>query len=758
MTRLFFYFILSGCISCIWAQEQNSFQSIRYLLVPRNQSPLTSILFRLRGGSCFEEPQEEGFAHLLEHLVYRGGSLRFAPHQFRRCYAPNLLGGYTNRNAVDFSMLVESTQTLTALADLFDAVFHLQIQTSAILEEIPILLRESSEKKDFLEPYLKTIFSTSSSIAHSPFGNPQEWQNENPEVLRSRVQNFYESVFVPAYFQVVVVGEFDSSAVDSFFKQQMKSYPNPQKRRRLREKFPNEKRFAFSLGSQEQWIGIPHSDLFQLKLLEHALEFGYGGHPPFRKWMGNIDYEYLVLEQESVSYAFLRVSSREKASVIEKRFCSYWRALVESPKEKSEIFLDELRQSLEIKMEDVLEASEILYQWNRSLKWNELELMQRFSLESLTFLKEFSMDSFLWAGDIALHQENGDSSVEDFPLQKTALFEKKVWPQTAENRFFRQPLENKILFLYQGNAEFQQEGLTLLLGGEGEKKYFKSLELYFKSSQSSPFLKNVYVERDYLAFVWGGPAGYLDIALSELQAILRMASLVVPPPLLENFLQINSTIISYSGPVDWRILEEKLKNLTNPYSATSLRKSAKNNSDRTVSGERKQSFSPEDIISFRWIWKGVPSDDPDFIALKIICKWLGDKLFNQLIYQERLGYRMTFRLADQRNTEAILFSMKIAFRDYERIKSVWQELPETLDGEIVPLNLAKSDLSLNLILSLRTQADTSYSMARLDFLGLPFNLHQQVRTDLESIDFETLNRVYQTYIRKQLPAIFLEKK
>lgn len=133
---------------------------------------LTCLDFWCRGGSFWERPGEEGLAHFLEHMVFKG-SERLQPGDFDRQI--EALGGSSNAatgfDDVHFHVLVPPQETSAALDLLLDLVLHPTLDQDAFAMEREVVLEEISQYRDQPDD---RVFQTLLELCfpEHPYGRP----------------------------------------------------------------------------------------------------------------------------------------------------------------------------------------------------------------------------------------------------------------------------------------------------------------------------------------------------------------------------------------------------------------------------------------------------------------------------------------------------------------------------------------------------------------------------------------------------------
>jgi predicted Zn-dependent peptidase len=150
---------------------------------------LTCLDFWCRGGSVWEDQGEEGLAHVLEHMVFKGSATLQAGEFDRRIEA---LGGSSNAatgfDDVHFHVLVPSSCAQNALDLLLDLVLNPALRDDAYGMERDVVLEEIAQYRDQPD---EQVFQTllSQGFGQHPYGRPiLGWEksllDSTPEVMR----------------------------------------------------------------------------------------------------------------------------------------------------------------------------------------------------------------------------------------------------------------------------------------------------------------------------------------------------------------------------------------------------------------------------------------------------------------------------------------------------------------------------------------------------------------------------------------------
>ncbi len=170
-------------------QHQRLNNGCRTVCAEMPDADLTCLDFWCRGGSTWEGHGEEGLAHFLEHMVFKGSETLQAGEFDRRIEA---LGGSSNAatgfDDVHFHVLVPSNCAQNALDLLLDLVLNPALREDAYGMERDVVLEEIAQYRDQPD---EQVFQTllSKGFGQHPYGRPilgweQSLINSTPEGMR----------------------------------------------------------------------------------------------------------------------------------------------------------------------------------------------------------------------------------------------------------------------------------------------------------------------------------------------------------------------------------------------------------------------------------------------------------------------------------------------------------------------------------------------------------------------------------------------
>ncbi len=209
---------------------------VRYA-VRQNEVPpgQVSIRVRIDAGSLHEQDGEQGFAHLVEHLVFRQsrdfGVGEAIPH-FQRLGAS--LGNDTNaitsptHTVYQLDLPNATRTTLAESVRLFSGMIREPVLSAAnITTEVPIVLAERRERngpqRRIAEATRELFFAGQRLAERSPIGTVETLQG----ATAGAVQAFHQRWYRPANATVVIVGDADPALLAALVEQHFADWQVP---------------------------------------------------------------------------------------------------------------------------------------------------------------------------------------------------------------------------------------------------------------------------------------------------------------------------------------------------------------------------------------------------------------------------------------------------------------------------------------------------------------------------------------------------
>lgn len=195
---------------------------VRYAVRKNGVPPgQVSIRVRIDAGSLYERDSERGFAHLLEHAVFRqsrylGDGQAIAAFQRLGATFGSDTNAETTPTGTTFKLDLPSATpaTLDEAMKLVSGMIQAPTLSAAGLKaDVPIVLSEKRERGGTAEriqnAQYETFFAGQSLAERSPIGTTEALQAATPESVRA----FYSRWYRPENALVVVVGDADPQAL-----------------------------------------------------------------------------------------------------------------------------------------------------------------------------------------------------------------------------------------------------------------------------------------------------------------------------------------------------------------------------------------------------------------------------------------------------------------------------------------------------------------------------------------------------------------
>lgn len=168
----------------------------------------------VRNGSRREDPSENGLAHFLEHMVFKGTERRSAEDIAREMDSVGgMLDAFTSKEQICFNAKVLDEHLPIAFDVIADLVLRPKLDSEDVLKERQVVLEEIKMDLDNPEYLLHDIFTRGFWPGHSLgrpiLGTAETVRNFNRESVRRRFQNW----FAPDHILVTAAGNITHQQV-----------------------------------------------------------------------------------------------------------------------------------------------------------------------------------------------------------------------------------------------------------------------------------------------------------------------------------------------------------------------------------------------------------------------------------------------------------------------------------------------------------------------------------------------------------------
>jgi zinc protease len=185
---------------------------LKVILLEEHGVPVINLQMWYHVGSKDEQPGHTGFAHLFEHLMFKG-SAHVGPDEHSRII--EAMGGYdnaeTNDDSTDFFETFPSNDLETVLWLEADRMGSLNVDQANFTSEREVVkeerrLRVENEPYGYLEEDLRAAAFTTHPYHHVPIGSMEDLDNATLADVRAFFQTYYK----PNNATLVIVGDLNS--------------------------------------------------------------------------------------------------------------------------------------------------------------------------------------------------------------------------------------------------------------------------------------------------------------------------------------------------------------------------------------------------------------------------------------------------------------------------------------------------------------------------------------------------------------------
>ncbi|HDT15022.1 MAG TPA: insulinase family protein, partial [Firmicutes bacterium] len=184
------------------------------VIIQENKTaPVAAVNFWLKAGSVFEDENEKGLMHFIEHMMFKGTEKRGLGVIDREMKE---LGGYNNAftsyDATNYIIVLPSKNILKAIEIQYDALTGSVFDEMEIEKEREVILTELHRGKDnpftmLWQNFMKLAFED--GYAHPIIG----YEHLLERYTRPQIMNFWKKYYLPQNLVVVVAGDVETKEV-----------------------------------------------------------------------------------------------------------------------------------------------------------------------------------------------------------------------------------------------------------------------------------------------------------------------------------------------------------------------------------------------------------------------------------------------------------------------------------------------------------------------------------------------------------------
>lgn len=180
---------------------------LRVLVAPSDAADLVTLDVWMGAGTRRETADNNGAAHFLEHLLFKGTATR-KPGQIDAAIEDlgGTLNAATSYDWAHFYVTVASADADSALTVLSDALMNSALRPEDMEAERPVILSELARDESTPDGILTTAFNALTFPDH-PYGRPiVGTQASVSQMTRQTVADFYKTYYVPGNATLIIAG------------------------------------------------------------------------------------------------------------------------------------------------------------------------------------------------------------------------------------------------------------------------------------------------------------------------------------------------------------------------------------------------------------------------------------------------------------------------------------------------------------------------------------------------------------------------
>ncbi len=196
-------------VGIAWETEKLA-NGLTVIYAPMPSSPVTDVRVMYHVGSRDERPDQQGFAHMFEHMMFRG-SEHVKPQEHMKLVS--LVGGYCNANTgfdkTQYFETLPSTDTDLALWLEADRMSSFKVSPQIFHTEQLVVaeewrMRQNQPYGTMFEELCDEIFKVH-SYQWTPIGNMKQLQMS----ATAELQAFFNKYYVPSNAVLIITGNTD---------------------------------------------------------------------------------------------------------------------------------------------------------------------------------------------------------------------------------------------------------------------------------------------------------------------------------------------------------------------------------------------------------------------------------------------------------------------------------------------------------------------------------------------------------------------
>lgn len=255
------------------------------ILEENHSAPVVAFQMWVNVGSADEKAGEEGIAHVLEHMLFKGTAKRGVGDIAREVEgAGGYINAYTSNDITVYHLALAGRYFDTGLDIISDAIQNSAFDPGELEKELEVVLEEVRMGEDSPERRLyKDLLSTAYAV--HPYGKPMIGNIESVKGLtREGILTFLKKWYRPTNMTLVVVGAFDRYEALWKIKESFKDFSDQKRFLLERPVEPSQDRVRLSLSQMDikgvklvlgfHIPAIDNPDIYSLDVLSYILGHG----------------------------------------------------------------------------------------------------------------------------------------------------------------------------------------------------------------------------------------------------------------------------------------------------------------------------------------------------------------------------------------------------------------------------------------------------------------------------------------------------
>ena len=190
-------------------KESTLSNGLKVITAENNSIPIVNVEVWTRTGYRYEKPDELGYAHLLEHMLFKGTKRRLTARDLN--LEVDRRGGYfnafTNSESVHYVLEMMSKDAEDMCDILSDILFNSLLKQETLDNEKKIVLQELKQNQENHERYLSRITQKKIFPGHPLSNNILDTEETTENAISKSLRNYLSNHYRPDQSALVMTGD-----------------------------------------------------------------------------------------------------------------------------------------------------------------------------------------------------------------------------------------------------------------------------------------------------------------------------------------------------------------------------------------------------------------------------------------------------------------------------------------------------------------------------------------------------------------------